>query len=425
MLSTGKMTAPNVAGYALETVSGLVALWEATADSVTYNLGENLIAYSTDTSGWNLFVRATAADGFTDPNGGSNAVRITEDSSASTTHYARVEATSVTSGVEQKFILDIKPNGRTKIQLKAWSSNGWSGTVYAQYDLSGDGAVNFDNTGGATIEAINNGFYQCTFLHDSAATSTDVDIMLVDDSYNDSYTGDGSSGVYAYNPQLAQTSRIGERVETDTTIEILNAVSQWNDKSGNDYHLASEADGDDILWNSAGYLDFQVGKVLRNSDAGLENALSIAQEKTIFILCDTDTSATDQRSLLGVYKASNDRLAIAHRSGLFRVGHYDGSSYVDPVSYTESAPTGKSMATITFDGASDTTLTVNDNASDGTGAPYAGSLGDVTVGGRTGGSATSATLPYDGKIYAFAVYNRILSSGEIDQVEEYLTTKFA
>ena len=143
-------------------------------DGLIEDVSWNLITYSEDFSNayWTKS-GATVVSGQTDPNGNSGAFKLVEDTSTG--------------------------------QHRVYSDIGAGSLCNAKstFDLS-NGTIADTNSGTAKIEPMPNGFYRCSVTGTATSTGTDSFYFQLNNTgfSDDSYTGDGTSGVYIFGAQL-------------------------------------------------------------------------------------------------------------------------------------------------------------------------------------------------------------------------------
>lgn len=166
----------------------------------------NLLTYSNHytaaTSTW-LHSRCTITEaGTVAPDGISIAEIFAEDSTPANTHVINQVFTPDGSS-QYCFSMYVKPKEKTKIRMTLLGG-GFPATPYADFDLS-DGTVyyTYPSLDGSGIEELPNNWYRIYITCTSNAASADsLRIYLLDNSYNQSYDGDGSSGLYLWGVQV-------------------------------------------------------------------------------------------------------------------------------------------------------------------------------------------------------------------------------
>jgi hypothetical protein len=154
----------------------------------------NLLAYSEyfGSSYWNQSSTTISSNATTSPDGYVNASKLVEDTS---TGVHKIQALYTFTAVDYSMSIRIKPNGITKVSL--WIDSASKGT---KFDLS-TGTIHSETSSVGKITALPNGWFEIATTADGTS-GTSYNVYLYDDSWNVTYTGDGTSGVYIYGAQL-------------------------------------------------------------------------------------------------------------------------------------------------------------------------------------------------------------------------------
>ena len=183
---------------------------------------------------------ASVTSGFVSPDGTLNAFKFFEDTSTGG-HYARTSNIGVTLGDDTTFSVFIKKGESNFIQL-LFSGASHSSSNYANFDLL-NGVLGSVGGGVAKIEFIG-GFYRCSFTSQATATTaTNAYIWKIQSATSpraESYTGDGTSGVYIYGASLEQASYPSSYIKTEGSAVTRNAdlvngagdAATFNDSEG-------------------------------------------------------------------------------------------------------------------------------------------------------------------------------------------------
>ena len=196
----------------------------------------NLVTYSEDfsNSSWNKLGSSIVSNSAISPDGSLNADKFVEDTSNGTHILYR---NNITTGAGINTLsVKVKANGRNWVLL---------------YDSEQGEAVYFDLENGVSgltigspddysINALPNGWYDIS-LTTTATLRVDFQIYLAESDGNNSYTGDGTSGVYVWGAQLEvgsyPTSYIKSNSGSTTTRSAETAsgagdASTFNDSEG-------------------------------------------------------------------------------------------------------------------------------------------------------------------------------------------------
>jgi len=177
----------------------------------------NTFPYSEDytQSDWLKFRVTITANSTTSPEGELNAYKITEDTS-NDTHLLQ-EGVSAGASLNYTQSYFVKSNGRN-FGIRSYDST--VSVVYlVKYDIINGSIIS--NTGGGTanIQDFGNGWFRCSLTYTTNASATGITSQprLIDDSDNDSYLGDGVSGIYLFGAQLEQSSYSTSYIPTSGT----------------------------------------------------------------------------------------------------------------------------------------------------------------------------------------------------------------
>lgn len=139
---------------------------------------------------WTRFNVSASVNAITAPDGTTTADKLVENSS---NNFHRVRQ-GISSGVTGTFSIFLKADERTKVNLATSDTN-----LIAQFDLSTGSVV----SGTGSIQSFSNGWYRCSI---SATFTTSGPFLLLRNASSEFYTGDGTSGVYAWGAQLEADS---------------------------------------------------------------------------------------------------------------------------------------------------------------------------------------------------------------------------
>jgi hypothetical protein len=161
------------------------------------------------------------------PDRSTNADKIVEDTSATTTHYLIQAITKAASALQYTYSVFVKAGERPKTLLQLTNS-GATGGASAIFDLSAGTFSSVTSSGtftgpSATITNAGNGWWRCT-----VTGTTDTDTVVRGETYihngaSVTFTGDGASGIYVWGSQLEQSSFAGPYVPTTTASASASA----------------------------------------------------------------------------------------------------------------------------------------------------------------------------------------------------------
>lgn len=200
----------------------------------------NLVTYSEDFSNsyWVKTGLLAPTSGFISPDGTANASKLVENTSSGNHFISRGVVASLGSAANYALSFYIKKGEKTKVQ----SSIGNSGNYFVNFDLEDVTATILGaNVQKATITEINNDWFYCTILSEiQIGITPSARFYLVDDSFSNSYLGDGVSGLYIWGAQLEAASYPTSYIPTSGTTATRSAetcnnagdVNTFNDSEG-------------------------------------------------------------------------------------------------------------------------------------------------------------------------------------------------
>ena len=168
----------------------------------------NLFKYSEDYTQPEWFKGRViiTANATTSPDGTQTADLLTENNTSTGEHYIGQVGFDYTSGQSYTWSWYVKPNGRTNVYCKVYTT---FATTQAILNLD-TGSVyhatteQFDNT---TYEKLSNGWYRVSFTKTASSTGQgNVLVGFANSSTTYSYLGDGTSGMYYWGAQVEQGS---------------------------------------------------------------------------------------------------------------------------------------------------------------------------------------------------------------------------
>jgi hypothetical protein len=202
----------------------------------------NLITYSEDFSNasW-IKSDASVVSGFVSPDGTDNAFKLVE--SANTSPHFQVTSALSTGvvGGDYSASVFVKKGEADKVQI-SFGSGAFSNS-FCNFNLT-SGTIVKQNNSTATIELLSSGWFRCSATATATATgATSMIISLIDSDLSNriqSYTGDGTSGVYIYGAMFEQSSYPTSYIKTSGSAVTRNGdqvygagdAATFNDSEG-------------------------------------------------------------------------------------------------------------------------------------------------------------------------------------------------
>lgn len=159
----------------------------------------NLLTYS-ETASNAAWTKTACSIGASLSQGGFSLDLLTEDASTGT--HQITQGVSFTSGTTYTFSRVVKAKERTRV-LMSLGSGAFSGFAIGDFDLN---ALTATSTGGTAaacaITALGGGLYRCAMAATATASATVNCITQLHNGTSNSYTGNGTSGLYIGAAQL-------------------------------------------------------------------------------------------------------------------------------------------------------------------------------------------------------------------------------
>jgi hypothetical protein len=161
-----------------------------------------------DNSWWNKTRATITANTVVAPDGTLTGDKLVEDTTASNSHYTRATAYSVVSGTSYTWSVYLKAGERTKarvaLQLFGTGSAYPTTNPRVDVDLVTGTLSNANGTIATSITNAGNGWYRVAVSATANANAADqlAGVFLLDGAGNQTYTGDGTSGLFIWGAQL-------------------------------------------------------------------------------------------------------------------------------------------------------------------------------------------------------------------------------
>lgn len=193
--------------------------------------GENLVldsnAFRAAISGWDNTNCTVSDDATTGPDANTTADNIIEASDVAQQHKID-EGVSVTSGEAYTFSFYLKQKERTAVKLIA-STTQFPGNSFARFNIASGSIIDTGaGADGSAIEESANGFYRVSMTATADGTGPNTfSLRLLDGSNNESYNGDGTSGIYAWGAQIEEAPNTSSlKITTGTTVTSATEQGQ-------------------------------------------------------------------------------------------------------------------------------------------------------------------------------------------------------
>ncbi len=176
--------------------------WRTNADGLIQRVPWNLLQRSEefDNAVWSKTNATITANSTTAPNGTLTADSLIEDST-NNLHIAS-QSVSLAGGIYSASVY-VKPNGRNWVFINIAAA----GSYGAYFDIA-NGVVGTiqANITSATMTSAGNGWYRCVITANTGVTSPRIAIYTATANGTNSYTGDGTSGLFIWGAQLVEGS---------------------------------------------------------------------------------------------------------------------------------------------------------------------------------------------------------------------------
>jgi hypothetical protein len=193
------------------------------SDGLIEKVRTNLILYSEqfNDASWSVAVNASVtANATTAPNGTTTADKIVEDT-ATSQHIIGQTPTSINS-VNHTISVYAKAAERSFLFLFEDSAGGRN----AYFDLSNGTIGTLGGSATASITSVGNGWYRCSVTYTASGTLVRMRVAPATANGTNSYTGDGTSGIFVWGAQV-EVSDFGptDYIATTTAAVSVGPVS--------------------------------------------------------------------------------------------------------------------------------------------------------------------------------------------------------
>jgi hypothetical protein len=186
----------------------------------------NLAGYSEEFNNayWTKQQSSIIANDTVAPDGTLTADRFTEDTSNSNHRIFNGGAITVSNSIASTYSVYLKSAGRTR----AWVRD--NDLLGALFNLATGTIVSIDASATATITSIADGWYRCTITRINSTSNGRI-VIYLDNDTSDSYTGNGTSGIYIWGAQLVQGSEPLAYLRTTDRLNIPRVDSSTGSKA--------------------------------------------------------------------------------------------------------------------------------------------------------------------------------------------------
>lgn len=181
---------------------------------------------------WSKTRASVTADAAIAPDGTTSADRLTEDATASDTHYLAQVVAKASSSEVQAYSVSVfaQAASRSQIRLQAQGTSGSAHSAYALYDLvagtagSVTTAGNYDSAQ-SRIERHSNGWWRCVleFRVNNDAQADVAFVVLLAAGGTVNYSGDNASHVYVWGAQMEKGVHATSYIPTTTAAVARSA----------------------------------------------------------------------------------------------------------------------------------------------------------------------------------------------------------
>ena len=273
-------------------------------------------------SNWGVTNATFADQAITAPDGSTTAKLLTEDTSTGN-HKINENYDNIYTGHALSFF--VKPNGRTKFRIRLDNT---AGGKPVDFDLTNMTVTPVGTNTSGSIQEFANGWFRISAVT-TGGNRGYCGFRLLDNSGNDSYTGDGTSGVYIWGVQYEKASSFSTSYipTSGSTVTRAADVAQITGTNFSSWYNQSEgtlfADVNPVNTTQGGVWS-STNSSVTDINEGLTMQGSTAQLRCINYL---DSGSTFNDIVFNSPPAGSNKLAVAGSISDDTTGAYfDGST---------------------------------------------------------------------------------------------------
>ena len=365
----------------------------------------NLLTYSQefDNAAWSklgflAFGSGSVVNAIAAPDGSVTADLLTENTAAGAHGINASASTSITTGSSYIFSISLKSNGRNVVNIYGDAVNGYLGATGTKVNLTTGTVVSAGSATNVSIQDQGNGWFRVAITCTATNVTASPGVYLTDGT-NQSYVGNGTSGVYIWGAQL-----VAAKVFPANTYQSITIATSYATGTAFPRYLAFDGVDDFLVTGNINFtatdeVTTWVG-VGKNSDAavamiaelttGLDNSWHLASPSAI--------SAGDYQ-----WRSRGTVSAIANSPGTYAAPIVNVITGIGDIS--------NDVCQLRVNGTLATSITTDQGTGNFTTAP-------IYI-GRRGGTS----LPFNGNLYSFIVRGKTTLTSQVRATEEWIAAK--
>ena len=251
---------------------------------------------------------SSVTSGFISPDGTLNAFKLVEDTSTSE-HILYSSTPTLTLGNDYTSSFYVKANGRDTITIKSYHQNQWA--INATFDLTTKVVTN--TLGIGKIDELTNDWFRISVTGECLITGSTL-LWLNLGTNIQSYTGDGTSGIYLFGAQLEALAYPTSYIPTEGTV-----VTRLADTASGAGNADTFNDSEGVLMAEisalADDLTFRRFTISDNSYVNTIDILLTNSSNQIRVLIRDGSSTTSQISHTVNSIVESNKIAFKYKSG--------------------------------------------------------------------------------------------------------------